>query len=117
VLDRIIALIDPLDDSYTVQRALVDGDAAFYLTELLSDPTAGPRAAEAIAAACRHAAPALARLSAGPLVGLDSSVERVPLNPCQGGGQAWGGWAVRLAAGRRCRVAIHHSRFVRRMLF
>ncbi|PSC76977.1 peptidase S8 [Micractinium conductrix] len=82
-LDRIIALVDPSDDSYTVQKALLAGDAAFFIVELLSDATAGAAAAEAVAAVTRHAAPTLARLTAGPLVGLDSSVERVALNPCQ----------------------------------
>ncbi|KAL4433412.1 hypothetical protein ABPG77_010265 [Micractinium sp. CCAP 211/92] len=82
-LDKVIALVDPADDSYTAQKALVANDAAFFVTELLADPQAAPRAAEAVAALCRHSAPALARLAAGPLVGLDSSVERVALNPCQ----------------------------------
>jgi hypothetical protein len=95
-LDKVISLVDPSDDQYTVQRALVDGEAAFYITELLSDPTAGTRAAEAVAAVCRHAAPSMARLAAGPLMGLDSSVERVSLNPCQAGASAWGEWALRV---------------------
>ncbi|KAL4451624.1 hypothetical protein ABPG75_007286 [Micractinium tetrahymenae] len=82
-LDKVIALVDPADDLYTIQKALVQNDAAFFITELLSDPQAAPRAADAVAALCRHSAPALARLAAGPLVGLDSSVERVALNPCQ----------------------------------
>jgi hypothetical protein len=81
----VLALIDPSDEQYNVQRALVDGDAAFYITELLSDPSASVRAAEAVAAVCRHSAPSMVRLAAGPLVGLDSSVERVSLNPCQSG--------------------------------
>jgi len=97
-LDRLIALVDPSDDQYTVQRALVSGDAAFYITELLADPTAAAKAAEAVAAICRHAAPSLARLAAGPLVGLDSSVERVALNPCQPGGRV--GARVRVPAGQ-----------------
>lgn len=84
-----LALIDPSDEQYNVQRALVDGDAAFYITELLSDPSANVRAAEAVAAVCRHSAPSMARLAAGPLVGLDSSVERVSLNPCQSGACFW----------------------------
>ncbi|EFN56036.1 hypothetical protein CHLNCDRAFT_145475 [Chlorella variabilis] len=82
-LDKVISLIDPSDDQYVIQRALVNGDAAFYVTELLADATAGAKAAEAVAAVCRHAAPSMARLATGPLVGLDSSVERVSLNPCQ----------------------------------
>ena len=84
-LDKVISLIDPSDDQYVIQRALVNGDAAFYVTELLADATAGAKAAEAVAAVCRHAAPSMARLATGPLVGLDSSVERVSLNPCQSG--------------------------------
>lgn len=81
-LDKVIALVDPADDRYTAQKALVGNDAAFFVTELLADPQAAPRAAEAVAALCRHSAPALARLAAGPLAGLDRSVERVALNPC-----------------------------------
>lgn len=97
-LDKVIALVDPGDDTYTTQRALVDGDAAFYLTELLADASVAPRAAEAVAALTAHSAAARARLAAGPLMGLDSSVERVSLNPCQAG--ALGGWA----GTGRCRV-------------
>ena len=86
-LERVIALVDPADEVYSVQRALVAGDAAFYLTELLSDPAphVAVRAAEAVAALCRHSAPARARLAGGPLMGLDSKVERVSLNPVQSG--------------------------------
>ncbi|PRW20948.1 peptidase S8 isoform A [Chlorella sorokiniana] len=84
-LERVAALIDAADETYSVQRALVAGDAAFYLTELLSDPAphVAVRAAEAVAALCRHSAPARARLAGGPLMGLDSKVERVSLNPVQ----------------------------------
>lgn len=95
-LERLLALVDPADEAYSVQRALVAGDAAFYLTELLSDPAphVAVRAAEAVAALCRHSAPARARLAGGPLMGLDSKVERVSLNPVQSGGAArvacWG---------------------------
>lgn len=87
-LERLLALVDPSDEAYSVQRALVAGDAAFYLTELLSDPAphVAVRAAEAVAALCRHSAPARARLAGGPLMGLDSKVERVSLNPVQSGG-------------------------------
>lgn len=78
-------MVDPSDDLYTAQKALVANDAAFFVTELLADAQAAPRAAQAVAALCRHSARALARLAAGPLAGLDSSVERVALNPCQAG--------------------------------
>lgn len=36
-LERVCALVDPADDLYSVQRALVGGDASFYITELLAD--------------------------------------------------------------------------------
>lgn len=93
-LDKVLALVDPSDDMYSSQRALVDGDAAFYLTELLADPSVAPRAAEVVAQLCAHSAAARARLASGPLIGLDASVERVSLNPCQAG--AW------VAAGAGC---------------
>lgn len=85
-----VALIDPADETYSVQRALVAGDAAFYLTELLSDPSphVAVRAAEAVASLCQHSVPARARLAGGPLMGLESKVERVSLNPVQSG-EAW----------------------------
>ena len=36
-LDRVIDLVDPADAQYAAQRALVAGDAAFFITELLVD--------------------------------------------------------------------------------
>lgn len=109
-LDKVIALVDPSDETYTAQRALVAGDAAFYLTELLADPAVAARAAEAIAALCQHSAPARARLAAGPLQGLDSAVERVSLNPCQSG--AAGQPAAAAAAGP-CTSGLHERRCMR----
>ena len=88
-LDKVISLVDPADEQYCAQRALVGGDAAFFITELLADPAAAVRAAEAVAALTHHSAEAQARLTAGALVSLDSRVERVGLNPCQSGAACW----------------------------
>ena len=49
-LDKVISLVGPADEQYCAQRALVGGDAAFFITELLADPAAAVRAAEAVAA-------------------------------------------------------------------
>lgn len=84
-LDRLLDLIDHGDDTYTSQQALIASDAAFFLVELLSDESdaVALRAARAVTRMCSHSAPAKARLQAGPLLGLESSVSRVLLNPCQ----------------------------------
>lgn len=78
-------LIDPHDDVYTNQKALADADAAFYLTELLGDDSeaVAVRAARVVAAMADHSALAKARLSSGPLLGLESNVTKVMLNPVQ----------------------------------
>lgn len=99
-----IALVDPSDEGYAAQRALVDGDAAFFVTEMLvpSDLAVAGRAAETVAVLTQHSAHARARLASGPLVGLDSSVERVSLNPCQAGAyRGDGGVRAALLAGSR----------------
>ena len=87
-----MSLVDPSDQQYSAQRALVGGDAAFFITELLADPAAAVRAAEAVAALTQHSAEAQARLAAGAGVSLDSRVERVGLNPCQSGAACWRCW-------------------------
>lgn len=55
-LDACLALIDPADDAYTAQTALVSQDAAFFVVELLSDESAAvaARAAKAVAALAAH---------------------------------------------------------------
>lgn len=87
-----MSLVDPSDQQYSAQRALVGGDAAFFITELLADPAAAVRAAEAVAALTQHSAEAQARLASGALISLDSRVERVGLNPCQSGAACWPCW-------------------------
>jgi hypothetical protein len=84
-LDMAIGLVDHADETYTAQRALVDADAVFFLVELLQDASdaVSLKAAQAVRLITQHSAPAIARLSAGPLLGLDSTVSRVLLNPVQ----------------------------------
>jgi hypothetical protein len=85
-LERAAALVDPSDGLYTAQVALVDADAAFYLAKLLADESEAVQVAAArlVAALCALSAPAAARLAAGPLPGLESTVAKVQLNPVQG---------------------------------
>jgi hypothetical protein len=84
-LDRLRELIDRHDDLYINQKALVDADCAFYLVELLQDDdVVALKASKVVSLICDHSAPAKAKLQNGPLIGLESSVAKVMLNPVQG---------------------------------
>ncbi|KAG7667480.1 hypothetical protein Ndes2526B_g03485 [Nannochloris sp. 'desiccata'] len=84
-LNRLRGLIDRHDDLYINQRALADADCAFHLVELLQDESdaVAVRSARVIASMTDHSAPAKAKLQNGPLIGLESSVAKVMLNPVQ----------------------------------
>jgi hypothetical protein len=85
-LERLRELIDHHDDLYINQKALVDADCAFHLVELLQDESdaVAIRAAQVISAMTDHSAPAKIKLQNGPLIGLESSIAKVMLNPVQG---------------------------------
>jgi len=84
-LTRLRELLDHHDDLYINQTALVDADCAFHLVELLQDESdaVAVRSAQVIAFMTEHSAPAKAKLQSGPLIGLESSVSKVMLNPVQ----------------------------------
>lgn len=75
-------MIDESDELYASHQALMDADAAFYLIQLLRDESEAValKAAATIAALADHSSASRARLAA---VGLESSVEKVLLNPVQ----------------------------------
>ena len=78
-------MIDHSDENYTNQKALVDADAAFYICELLQDSNeVACRAAEVIQAMCKHSAASIAKLNAGPLLGLENNLHKALFNPIQG---------------------------------
>lgn len=84
-MDRLRDLIDPSDELYVNQKSIVDADGAFYLTELLADPSdaVAMRAAITIARLSDHSAHAKARIHAGPLLGLDNAPYKLLFNPIQ----------------------------------
>lgn len=84
-LDRVRDLLDRHDDLYTNHKSLIDADAAFHVIELLSDESdaVAVRAALVIARITEHSVPAKARLTSSPLIGIETNISKVMLNPVQ----------------------------------
>jgi len=84
-LNRLRDLLDRHDDLYINQKALVGADCAFHLVELLQDESDAVAvcSAKVITSMAEHSALAKAKLQSGPLIGLESSVAKVMLNPVQ----------------------------------
>lgn len=80
-IDRVIDLVSPSDELYSAQLALIRADVVHPLVELLADSNdaVAVKAAEAIRVMTQLSAVAVARLSAGPLIGLENSVSKVLL--------------------------------------